>query len=160
MTSDGRSLLVSGIPPAQGGDSAIIVIFDETERERSERVQREFATNAAHELRTPLASIVTAVEMLRTGAKDDPEARDEFLDVIAREADRLTRLTRALLMLARAELRDELPPPKPVDVGPLLDQVAASLPKGAVSTSPSTAPRRSRSTATSTCSSRRSRASP
>ena len=38
---------------------------------RNERVQREFATNAAHELRTPLASIVTAVEMLQTGAKDE-----------------------------------------------------------------------------------------
>jgi signal transduction histidine kinase len=124
---DGRSLLISGIPPVEGGDNAILVIFDETERERSERVQREFATNAAHELRTPLASIVTAVEMLRTGAKDDPEARDEFLDVIAREADRLTRLTRALLMLARAELKDELPPPSPVDVRPLLEQVAGSL---------------------------------
>ncbi len=65
-------------------------------------MQREFATNAAHELRTPLASIVTAVEMLQTGAKDDPQTRDEFLEVIAREVGRLTRLTRALLVLARA----------------------------------------------------------
>ncbi|HUK44580.1 MAG TPA: ATP-binding protein [Gaiellaceae bacterium] len=128
LTGDDRSLLVSGIPPGEGGDSAIVVAFDETQRERNERVQREFATNAAHELRTPLASIVTAVEMLRTGAKDEPGARDEFLDVIAREADRLTRLTRALLMLARAELRDELPPFTPVEVAPLLGQVAASLP--------------------------------
>ena len=128
VSSGERSLLVSGIPPGAGGDSAIVVVFDETERERSERVQREFATNAAHELRTPLASIVTAVEMLQTGAKDDPEASDEFLDVIAREADRLTRLTRALLMLARAELRDDLPPFKAVKVAPVLSQVASSLP--------------------------------
>jgi signal transduction histidine kinase len=129
VTSDGRSLLVSGIPPVADGDNAIVVVFDETQREHNERVQREFATNAAHELRTPLASIVTAVEMLRTGAKDEPEARDEFLDVIAREADRLTRLTRALLMLARAEMRDEFAPFTPVDVRPLLAQVAATLPK-------------------------------
>jgi len=129
VTRDGRSLLVSGIPPGEGGDSAIVVVFDETQRERNERVQREFATNAAHELRTPLASIVTAVEMLQTGAKEDPKARDDFLEVIAREADRLTRLTRALLMLARAELRDELPPPVPIEVASLLEQVAASLPR-------------------------------
>ena len=64
-----EALLVSGIPPGEGGDSAIIVAFDESQRERNERVQREFATNAAHELRTPLASIVTAVEMLRTARK-------------------------------------------------------------------------------------------
>ena len=127
VVTDDRTLVVSGIPPAKGGDSAIVVVFDESQRERAERVQREFATNAAHELRTPLASIVTAVEMLRTGAKDDPTARDEFLDVIARESDRLTRLTRALLVLARAELRDEPPRLARVEVAPLLAQVAASL---------------------------------
>ena len=127
VVTDDRTLVVSGIPPAKGGDSAIVVVFDESQRERNERVQREFATNAAHELRTPLASIVTAVEMLRTGAKDDPAARDEFLDVIARESDRLTRLTRALLVLARAELRDEPPRRARVEVAPLLEQVASSL---------------------------------
>jgi two-component system sensor histidine kinase VicK len=127
VASNDQILLVSGIPPGDGGDSAIVVVFDESQQERNERVQREFATNAAHELRTPLASIVTAVEMLQTGAKDDPPARDEFLDVIAREADRLTRLTRALLVLARAALRDELPRFTPVAVAPLLEQVAASL---------------------------------
>jgi signal transduction histidine kinase len=124
-----RTLLVTGIPPTAEGENAIIVVEDESERVRNERVQREFATNAAHELRTPLASIVTAVEMLQTGAKDDRPARDEFLEVIAREAGRLTRLTRALLVLARAGARDELPHLGKVPVAPLLAQVAASLPR-------------------------------
>ncbi len=128
LGEDGRTLLVSGIPPAASGENAIIVVVDETERERNERVQREFATNAAHELRTPLASIVTAVEMLQTGAKDEPAARDEFLDVIARESDRLTRLSRALLVLARADARDEQPRLTQVAVAPVLEDVAASLP--------------------------------
>ena len=92
-------------------------------------MQRQFATNAAHELRTPLASIVTAVEMLQTGAKDEPETRDEFLGMIERESDRLTRLTPALLVLARAGARDELPSLGAVPVEPLLEQVAASLPR-------------------------------
>ncbi len=124
-----RTLLVTGIPPTAGGENAIIVVEDESERARNERVQREFATNAAHELRTPLTSIVTAVEMLQTGAKEEPRARDEFLDVIAREAGRLTRLTRALLVLARAGARDEMPHRRAVPVAPLLEQVAASLPR-------------------------------
>ena len=71
ITDNERTLLVTGIPPTAGGENAIIVVEDESERARNERVQREFATNAAHELRTPLASIVTAVEMLQTGAKDE-----------------------------------------------------------------------------------------
>ena len=129
LIDDERTLLVAGIPPTAGGENAILVVEDESERARNERVQREFATNAAHELRTPLASIVTAVEMLQTGAKDEPQTRDEFLDVIARESARLTRLTRALLVLARAGARDELPSLGAVPVAPLLEQVAASLPR-------------------------------
>jgi two-component system phosphate regulon sensor histidine kinase PhoR len=68
--------------------------------------------------------------MLQTGATDDPEARDEFLEVIAREAGRLTRLTRALLVLARAGAGDEAPRRSIVEVAPLLRQVAAALPSG------------------------------
>jgi two-component system, OmpR family, sensor histidine kinase VicK len=128
LTEDGHLLEISGIPPVNGGDNAIIVVHDRSQKERNERVQREFATNAAHELRTPLASIVTAVEMLQTGAKDEPAARDEFLEVIAREAARLTRLTRALLVLARADAGDEAPRRATITLAPLLDQVAAALP--------------------------------
>ena len=128
--ADGERVLnISGIPPGEGGEAAIVVVQDESQQERNERVQREFATNASHELRTPLASIVTAVEMLQTGAKDDPAANDEFLEVIAREAARLTRLTRALLVLARAGVGDETPRIAHVPIAPLLEQVASSLPR-------------------------------
>jgi two-component system, OmpR family, sensor histidine kinase VicK len=127
--SEPQLLVVSGIPPASGGENAIIVVADESERERNTRIQREFATNAAHELRTPLASIVAAVELLRTGAKDDPNARDRFLDVIARESDRLTRLSRALLVLARADAREQQPRLARVAVRPILSEVADSLPR-------------------------------
>jgi signal transduction histidine kinase len=126
VLADGRTLTVSGIPPAAEGDAAIIVVADETQRERDERSQREFATNAAHELRTPLAAIVTAIEMLQTGAKDDPIARDEFLALIDREAARLTRLTRALLVLARADRQERATDaPATVRVRALFDDMAA-----------------------------------
>jgi signal transduction histidine kinase len=94
------------------------------ELERKERAQREFATNAAHELRTPLAGIVTALELLQTGAKEEPDERDEFLGMIEREADRLTRLTRALLLLARAEAREQAPLSDRVALAPVLRRVA------------------------------------
>jgi two-component system phosphate regulon sensor histidine kinase PhoR len=119
---DDRVLLVAGIPAA-AADNAVLVVADTTERERAERAQRAFVTNAAHELRTPLSGIVTAVEMLQTGAKDDPAARDEFLTLIEREASRLTRLTRALLVLARAEAHQEQPPVAEVHLAPLVGRV-------------------------------------
>jgi len=124
---DDQVLLVTGIPPSASDENAIIVVSDESQRERSERAQREFATNAAHELRTPLSSIVSAVEMLQTGAKDEPGARDRFLAIIENESARLTRLTRALLVLARAEAGEEAPQFSAVPLRPTLDQVADGL---------------------------------
>jgi signal transduction histidine kinase len=71
--------------------------------------------------------------MLQTGAKDDPRARDDFLAHIERESGRLARLTRALLVLARAEARQEKPHRENVHVAPLLQRVADSLePRGPV----------------------------
>jgi len=124
---DGRRLLLSAIRPDNPDADAIVVVDDESQQERQERAQREFATNAAHELRTPLASIVTAVEMLQTGAKDDPEVRDEFLDLIGREAGRLTRLARALLVLARVTAQEEEPRASAFVVRPILEQLASEL---------------------------------
>jgi two-component system phosphate regulon sensor histidine kinase PhoR len=127
-TDDERTLLVSGIPPGAGAETVIVVLADESQRERAERVQREFATNAAHELRTPLASIVMAIEMLQTGAKDDAGARDDFLQVIETEAGRLTRLTHALLILARVEARQETPRLANIDLADVLERVVGAVP--------------------------------
>lgn len=127
VEADDRIVSVSGVPAGPGGESAILVLADVTQRERDERAQRGFVTNAAHELRTPLAGIVTSIEMLQTGAKDDPAARDRFLDHIERESARLSRLTRALLVLARAEARQEEPLAGEVSLSPLLHRVAETL---------------------------------
>jgi signal transduction histidine kinase len=126
---DERMYSVVGIP---GGTdiAAVIVLADVSERERRERAQREFVTNAAHELRTPLSIISGSVEMLEAGAKDVPEERDRFLRNIGRESQRLGRLARALLILARAETRAETPRLEPVELRPLFERVAATLTVG------------------------------
>src|SRR5581483_6638138 len=62
---DARSYAIVGLPPAPGSTMSIIVLTDVTERERQERAEREFVANAAHELRTPLAAIGSAVEALQ-----------------------------------------------------------------------------------------------
>jgi signal transduction histidine kinase/HAMP domain-containing protein len=122
-----RTLAIAGIPPQGGSETAILVLVDVSERERRERAEREFVANAAHELRTPLTTIVGAVEALQGGAKGDAAARERFLGHIEREAGRLARLTRALLVLARAETGQELPPRTSVPVRALLEQVGARL---------------------------------
>jgi signal transduction histidine kinase len=70
---------------------------------RREFAEADFISNAAHELRNPLAGISGAIEVLQDGAKEDPQARDHFLDRLAEDTERMNRLTRALLTLARVE---------------------------------------------------------
>src|SRR5215218_6393149 len=122
---------IVGVPAGPEGTAAVLVLTDVTERERRERAQREFVANAAHELRTPLSVITGAVEVLQAGAKEVPEERDRFLGHIERESARLGRLARALLMLARAQTRAETLRLEPVELRPLLDQVAAGARGGA-----------------------------
>lgn len=100
---------------------------DVTERERRERAQRDFVTNAAHELQTPLTAIMTATEVLQSGAKEVPEERDRFLVHIDAECERLSRLVRALLVLARVQVGGEAAPQTPIPLRPLLDEIALSL---------------------------------
>jgi signal transduction histidine kinase/HAMP domain-containing protein len=126
-TEDARVVSVSGIPAGSGSEWAVLVFRDLTEQERRERAERDFVSNAAHELRTPLAGIVGAMEMLQAGAKELPADRDRFLSVIDRQVSRLERLARALLVLARAQTRQELPPLQPVALAPLLREAAAAL---------------------------------
>ncbi|MDX6564765.1 MAG: hypothetical protein QOE10_427 [Gaiellales bacterium] len=118
---------VVGIPVEPGVDTTVLVLTDVSERDRREAAEREFVTNAAHELRTPLAAIAGAVEVLQSGAKEDPVERDRFLGHIEREAARLTRLGRAMLVLARAQTGSEAPRLGRVPLRGLLDEVAASL---------------------------------
>ena len=122
-----RALTLVGIPAQPEGDTVMIVLDDLTEQERRELAEREFVSNAAHELRTPLTTIIGAVEVLQAGAKDDPAERDRFLGHIEREADRLARLARALLTLARAHAGQERPRIEPVALAPLLAEVADDL---------------------------------
>jgi signal transduction histidine kinase len=95
--------------------------------ERRERAEREFVMNAAHELRTPLAAIVSAIEVLQSGAKELPEERDAFLADIQRESDRLSRLVHALLVLARAQTGQETVSLERVRLRPIFEEIAQSL---------------------------------
>jgi len=87
------------------------------------RAEGEFITNAAHELQSPLAAILSAVEVLQAGAKDNAD-RDRFIEHIERETRRLDRITRALLTLARAQTGVEPPRSELIDLKPLLEAIA------------------------------------
>lgn len=105
--------------------AAVSLLEDVTVREH-DQAEREFVTNAAHELQSPLAAITSAVEVLQAGAKDSAD-RDRFIDHIEREAQRLARLTRAFLTLARAQVDVEEPRFELIDLRPLLEAIAERM---------------------------------
>ena len=79
----------------------LIVMQDLSEGRRLEANQQRFLTNAAHELRTPISNIALAAELLSTGAGEDPETRNRFLEHILSGTHRIQRLSETLLRLAR-----------------------------------------------------------
>jgi signal transduction histidine kinase len=122
--ADGARYSLVGIPAA-GTGLAVLVLADITQNERRQRAEREFVANASHELRTPVSAIASAVEALELGAREDPDERDRFIRLIGRQASRLTRLTSSLLVLARAQTREEGIELVAVDLESFLERIAA-----------------------------------
>ena len=83
------------------GGGVLVVVQDLSEGRRLEANQQRFLANAAHELKTPITTILGASELLLTESEDDPEIRRRFLNHILSEARRMQRLSETLLRLAR-----------------------------------------------------------
>ncbi|UGS34774.1 GAF domain-containing protein [Capillimicrobium parvum] len=121
-----RVFSLMGIPAA-GSEAVLLVVTDVSASEQRRRVEREFIDNAAHELRTPLAAITSAIERLQAGAREDPERRDRFLGHIQHESARLNRLASSLLVLARAQTREAEPQREEIPVCGLLEELVSGL---------------------------------
>jgi two-component system, OmpR family, phosphate regulon sensor histidine kinase PhoR len=113
------------------GDAASDVLLmtfnDLTPLRRVEEMRADFIANASHELRTPLAALLGFIETLQGRAKDDPAAREKFLSIMQTQAARMARLINDLLSLSRIELNAHLQPSTPLDLGPIVRQVADGL---------------------------------
>ncbi len=118
---------VAPVEIAEAGRGAVLVLREVSEQVLIERMRSDFVANASHEIRTPLTALVGIVETLRGPARDDPEAREEFLALMSEEATRMQRLIDDLLSLSRIELAETEPPSDRVELAPILRSVAADL---------------------------------
>ena len=109
--------LTQPLPSPETSRLALVVLRDETDVRRMELMRVDFLANASHELKTPLASLSGFIETLKGHARDDEKARDRFLDIMAAQADRMSRLVSDLLSLSRIELNEHIPPAGRVDLG-------------------------------------------
>lgn len=112
---------------ARDGTALIVALHDQTERMKMDRMRADFVANASHELRTPLASVLGFIETLQGPAKDDEKAREEFLGIMLKQANRMTRLIDDLLSLSRIELREHTRPTEAVDIATLLHNTVELL---------------------------------
>ncbi|WP_291396199.1 ATP-binding protein [Devosia sp.] len=116
------------LPGAQGKDGILVITLQSlTEAKRLESLRTDFIANASHELRTPLTSLVGFIDTLLGPAANDKVARERFLGLMRGQAARMSKLIDDLLSLSRIEMRQHVRPITPVDLGPLLREVAEGL---------------------------------
>ena len=102
----------------------LLLTRDVTEREKLDRMRRDFVANVSHELRTPLTVVGGFVETITDLPLDEAE-RTRYLQMIATQTRNMQRLVEDLLTLARME-NDQMPPESvPTDLAHIARDVLA-----------------------------------
>lgn len=112
---------------SKGRAVAVISIYDLTKAMKIEKMQSDFVANASHELRTPLAIISGFIETLQTSARNDEQARDNFLKIMKEQAEYMASLIENLLSLSRIELNQDQKPEGKANVMKLSEEVQEAL---------------------------------
>lgn len=96
----------------------VVSVLDITDIKRLENIRSQFVANVSHELKTPLTSIKGFAETLKY--VEDTTTREKFLDIIDKEAERLTSLINDILILSNIEnsnkmIEDEFSPSEVIE---------------------------------------------
>lgn len=106
----------------------LVVMHDITNQQKLELSRREFVANVSHELRTPLTTVKSYAETLMDMPDADEALTRRFLDTIANEADRMTRIVKDLLTLSRLdEGQYEVKPFERVELSSLVSNIAERM---------------------------------
>jgi signal transduction histidine kinase len=99
----------------------VVFLFDITAQIHTEQTGRALVNDLGHELRTPVATILTHLEILGLD-NIGIEGHQQSLDLARKEAHRMGRLINDMLELGRLEVSDELPL-RPINILPLVNEV-------------------------------------
>ena len=119
-----RIIMARAASAAEHG--VVLVLHDITDLRRADQIRRDFVANVSHELRTPLTAIRGYVEALADG-DTTPDEHQRFLEIIGRHTQRMERLVKDLLRLARLDARQEVLDLIACDTRALIESVAADL---------------------------------
>ncbi|MBI3399792.1 MAG: PAS domain-containing protein [Acidobacteria bacterium] len=125
---DPARTIIARAAPSSGAAAygLILVLHDITDLRRADQIRRDFVANVSHELRTPLTAIRGYVEALSEGDATADESQT-FLEIIARHTQRMERLVKDLLRLARLDAGQETLDLAACETRGLADAVVADL---------------------------------
>lgn len=120
-------VLLSPLGRDHSGALALLLLLDRTREAQVERMRSDFVANASHELRTPLTTLSGFIETMQGAARQDENARREFLKVMKAQADRMSLLIDDLLSLSRIELDEHVAPGAKVNLTEIVRQTQNML---------------------------------
>jgi two-component system phosphate regulon sensor histidine kinase PhoR len=107
---------------------AVLAFQDVTPIREQERLREEFIASAAHELKTPVATIKGYAELLRRWTPEEREAHEpRAIDAICSQTHRITRRVQEMLEVVRFRRAPEVLLPKRFDLGELASQVVERI---------------------------------
>lgn len=87
-------------------------------------LRTDFVNNISHELKTPVSTVRVALEALQNyNRKNDPQVRDEYLQLMSLEVDRLDKLIHQVLQHGQLNSAENLLQLQSVDLGKLITEV-------------------------------------
>ncbi|ADL41443.1 multi-sensor signal transduction histidine kinase [Caldicellulosiruptor obsidiansis OB47] len=107
------------------GNGTIFILHDITQQAKLDQMRKQFVADVSHELRTPITTIKTYSETLLD--VDDETVKREFLSVIIKECDRMTRLITDLLYLSRLDSGENILKIEEVNVSELVRFVCEKM---------------------------------
>ncbi len=107
-------------------NSVVMLIFDVSELEKSEKIRREFTANVSHELKTPLTTILGYSQIINTGIAKPEDIRD-FTGRIEKETTRLIALVDDIMKLSRLDETDETADFEEIHLAPVAKEVCDRL---------------------------------
>jgi two-component system phosphate regulon sensor histidine kinase PhoR len=132
VTRTGRDCPVSAtaapIRRNDGTMAGIVMVFRDVSQQREiDRMKTDFISSVSHELRTPLTSIKAYAETMLYDRNMTEDTRNEFLQIINEESDRLTNLINGILEISRIESGTIEIVRKPVNVTTVISRAVADL---------------------------------
>ena len=110
--------------PQAAFNGCITILHDVTEERAIEQMKSEFVSTAAHELRTPLATIIGYTDLLLMNNAVNEDERRDYLEMIQNKAERLADIVGDLLDISRIESGEGIIlNPKPCDLSLLCKEV-------------------------------------